>query len=423
MMVIIQTFALPMSARQVDGLLPDTLKVYFKTCQYDLDLGYKDNSLAVDRFVSQLCRFADAPVGNLRLIIYSGASPEGSPEFNRRLCEKRGAALRRLLASRLDDAGLPELVGRMSEVNVGARWDEVRRLVAVDNGSWRDEILAVLDRPVGDIGIWSVDPRETVLRRLHGGKVWGVIRDRYLPPLRNVCTVVVASDSLKSSSTIAPPQVPADSVVVTASLAHADTVDAVVCPVAEDTGTGQPYSPRVINFSTNLLYDLLLLPSVGVEIPLSDRWSVAANGTFNWLSNKSKHRYWRIGTIDVEGRYWLGKSGSNSLLRGHHVGAYVAVYRYDIEFGAKGQMADFNYGAGLSYGYAVPIGRSWSLDFSLGVGYIGGKYKEYEPSDDEYEHYVWQSDKDRTWVGPTKAEVKLVWHINLHRKGKGGAAR
>ena len=67
-----------------------------------------------------------------------------------------------------------------------------------------------------------------------------------------------------------------------------------------------------------------------------------------------------------------------------------------------------NYAIGVEYGYSLPISRRLNLDFTLGVGYWGGEYHEYIPSDG---HYVWQSTKQRHWFGPTKAEVSLIWLI------------
>ena len=169
---------------------------------------------------------------------------------------------------------------------------------------------------------------------------------------------------------------------------------------------------------TNLLYDAVLLPSVGVEFAVGSRWTMAVNGTFNWLGDDDRHRYWRMASGDVELRRWLGSRLDALRLKGHHLGIYAAAYRYDIEFGGKGQMGDFNYGGGISYGYSAPIGRKWSLDFTVGVGYIGGKYKEYEPSRDTWNHYVVLEEKNRQWVGPTKAEVTLVWHLGSGRRQK-----
>lgn len=76
-----------------------------------------------------------------------------------------------------------------------------------------------------------------------------------------------------------------------------------------------------------------------------------------------------------------------------------------------------HFGAGIEYGYSHPIARRLNLDFTIGVGYLGGKCYEYLPIDN---HYVWQTTKQRRWFGPTKAEVALVWLIgrgNTNRKG------
>ena len=77
-------------------------------------------------------------------------------------------------------------------------------------------------------------------------------------------------------------------------------------------------------------------------------------------------------------------------------------------------MAEFNYSAGVSYGYSTPIGRKLSLDMGLSVGYIGGEYTKY---DNEDGCYVWLADMRHNYVGVTRAEVSLVWHIELGRKG------
>ena len=78
-----------------------------------------------------------------------------------------------------------------------------------------------------------------------------------------------------------------------------------------------------------------------------------------------------------------------------------------------------NINAGIEYGYSLPIGRRLNLDFTIGIGYIGGKYYEYVPRDG---HYVWQSTHRLNWVGPTKAEVSLVWLIGCdnYNRRKGG---
>lgn len=172
--------------------------------------------------------------------------------------------------------------------------------------------------------------------------------------------------------------------------------------------------PEVIGLRTNLVYDALLLPNLGIEYGFGDRWSVLGSLTADWIEHDRSHYYWRMLCGEVEGRMWLDGDYRAYRMQGQHVGAYAALYRYDIEFGHKGNQSDLSYGLGLSYGYSLCLWRSLSLDFTAAVGYIGGKYREYEPQDGEYH---WLADKWRHYVGPTRVEAALVWHIDLPKKG------
>ena len=154
-----------------------------------------------------------------------------------------------------------------------------------------------------------------------------------------------------------------------------------------DGSTNAPARQSMVwALKTNLLTDLAVMPSVGLEVNLS----------------------LRLATADMELRYWFGSNGS-ALLKGFHAGIYGAVYRYEFLFGGKGHQAKINWGTGISGGYTVPLGNCLSIDFGLSVGYIGGKYKKYEVSDDEYHHHVWTEEKSGHYFGPTKAEISLIW--------------
>ena len=177
---------------------------------------------------------------------------------------------------------------------------------------------------------------------------------------------------------------------------------------------------------TNLLYDAALVPNVGVEIPFGKQWSIGADWFYTWFSSDTHHRYWQSygGYITLR-RYFTPHTSCPSPLNaqysplapltGHHLGIYILGLTYDVEWGHRGyQAARFGFGGGIEYGYSTRIGRRLNLDFSLGVGFQDGEYKEYDPMDD---HYVWQSTHKRHWWGPTKAEVALVWLIGMSQKG------
>ena len=160
---------------------------------------------------------------------------------------------------------------------------------------------------------------------------------------------------------------------------------------------------------TNMLYDAALIPNIGADICLGKRWSIAGNWMYAWWKNDRKHNYWRTYGGDIEVRYWFGSKNRREQLAGHHIGLYGQMITYDFELGGRGYLGEkWSYAGGISYGYSLPVGRRFNIDFTVGVGYLAGEYMEYDPIDG---HYVWKSTKNRRWYGPTKAEISLVWLI------------
>lgn len=198
---------------------------------------------------------------------------------------------------------------------------------------------------------------------------------------------------------------------------------------SSDTGSVAGHRPWYLGVSSNLLFDAALVPNLGAEIYLGKGISLKGDYSWGWWSKDSAHRYWRVegGSLEVKG--WLSEWGignghiasGESPMRGHHVGIYGGTLTYDFEFGGKGWLAPrWSWYTGVSYGYSAPIAERLSLDFNIGLGYHQGKYYEYRPGDGLY---WWTATKRRRWIGPTRAEVSLVWLIgpgNVHRR-KGGA--
>ena len=197
----------------------------------------------------------------------------------------------------------------------------------------------------------------------------------------------------------------------------------------DSTTTVAGHRPLYMALKTNLLYDALAVPNIGFELYLGRGWSDAADWMYGWWDKDSSHRYWRIygGSVDV--RKWIGRQAAQKPLTGHHIGVYAQMFTYDFETGGKGYMGGkpggtlwqrMNYAAGAEYGYSMPVARRINIDFGIGVGYWGGTCYEYTPLDG---HYVWTATRKRHWLGPTKAEITLVWLLgrgNCNNKTKGG---
>ena len=74
---------------------------------------------------------------------------------------------------------------------------------------------------------------------------------------------------------------------------------------------------------------------------------------------------------------------------------------------------------GVEYGYSLPISSRFNIDFTVGVGYFGGIVEKFCPVDD---YYLWHSTVRKNWIGPTKAEVTLVFLLGHGNRNpvKGG---
>lgn len=148
---------------------------------------------------------------------------------------------------------------------------------------------------------------------------------------------------------------------------------------------------------------------------------------YGWWSRNVSHFYWRAYGGELFARWWFGKLAHRKPLTGFHAGIYAQYYMYDFELGGKGEMAGkpednlWNqgmYGGSVEFGFSFPIKKRLNIDLTLGIGYSGGEYHKYIPIDT---HYVWQGTYRRNYVGPTKAEVALVWLIgpgNTNEKPK-----
>lgn len=179
-------------------------------------------------------------------------------------------------------------------------------------------------------------------------------------------------------------------------------------------------SPLCLGLRTNMLSDALGVPDIGAECYVGSNVSVTGHWMYAWWGAPRHHHLWRIYGGDLGARYWL----SDRPLTGHHVGAYVGILTFDFQFGGKGYMAGRPGGsiwnrlwlnAGVEYGYSLPIARSLNIDFTLGLGYMGGTMEKYVVKDGVN---TWDSTVKKTWIGPTKAEVTLVWFIGPQKGGR-----
>lgn len=315
-------------------------------------------------------------------------SPEGKYAFNINLAKARARALGSLVRE-IDRAVNPEL---SISHPVAGQTDDYRSL--------RNAELQIFYRNIVSAG--NMIPLDTVHRQ--GGADATEVCD-------DVMEETCGSDTMSSPS---PP--------INLNSCKSSDSTFVNCQSSLSSERDRRSFGSRLFVSTNMLYDVAMTPNIGVGISVSDRVTLQADWMYARWSNHDKRRYWRIYGGDIEVRYRIGAHREGSPLGGHYVGAYGSIVCYDFQAGRShtGVLSDtYNYAAGVSYTYALPVSTHFNIDFSLGIGYLWGRYKKHTPIDD---CDVWLSTHKMGWFGPTRAGVTLVWLIGNRVKNsrKGG---
>lgn len=405
--------------------LSDTLFIYFKVGKSNIDTSFRNNGATLKTFNHFLTEYTN-PRFNFILngiTLQGSTSPEGKQHWNRILANRRADATAKYLKN--EYSVNQQLVQKDNvTINTGAHhsaWPELRstRVIVDYSRVSKEKPLPQVEQPE------PVKVESTVASR---HKIAGTA----IPA--TATTTAAATTTASASAT-------------TTATATATATPTTEIPAATDL-PDTPEQQEKFRFAvkTNALYDILLTPNIGVEIPVTGNWTVAANWMYAWWKADPSSWYHRVYGGDIEIRRYIkqwpwkasrtlnssraaakskastgkaasgkatsGKSASGTTnsatpLTGWHIGAYAQMLTYDFEWGGTGYLGEkWSYAAGIAVGYSKNIAKNLNLDFTLGVGYLTGEYKEYEPIDN---CYVWQATKNRHWVGPTKAEVSLVW--------------
>ena len=409
--------------------IQDSLRttIYFRPGYSLLELSYRDNAANMKALTQGIQTIKGNPCVQLQHIrILSAASPEGNSALNKRVAKRRGERLRDYLKETLV---LPDSIFTVS--SAGEDWQGLAALIAKEKTPWRNKALQIIRHTPewvtrnGKV----VDGRKRQLQNLDGGKAWKYMLDNHFYTLRTGAVVVCEVKTLAAESTPSAAE---------ARLEQARQEQARPESASQQSASQSPSSPpfpaipsqvhpeqepppvaSYFALKSNLLYDALLIPNLSLEASIGSGWTLGAGGMLAWWSKDAKHRYWRIYGGDLEIRKYFGTLSKSKPLQGHHLGIYGDFLTYDFEFGAKGYQSKATYAAGIKYGYSHPIANRLNLDFALGIGYLHSNYKTYVPRDG---CYVYQETKKRKWLGPTQAEISLVWLLgkgNTNKK-KGG---
>lgn len=135
-----------------------------------------------------------------------------------------------------------------------------------------------------------------------------------------------------------------------------------------------------VSLRTNLAWDAVAEPNVGVEFPISNHWSLGANAGLKawprWLAwdwDLENPTHWRNFAIVPEARYYFNQVYNGLFLVGDVIYTHYNVGNVKFPFGLYPAVRDYRlqgdfYGGGVSVGYSWWIGPHWRIEAEAGVG-------------------------------------------------------
>lgn len=437
MKIILASMLTVLIAIQAFGDTPsDSVKVYFHVGQRLFDPELRNNSGVMESFVN-IVRKANEEDNIKHLSVSGYASPDGTSNANERLSALRCEAIANYMA---EHTGVNRAL--IQTIPGGVAWEELRRMVAENpNVPSREKVLDILD----NTPIWIfnsegkiIDGRKAKLMSLDRGETYRWLLNNIFPDLRNAVAVTIfyktevqeedalttnlaeISELTEQSETLELSEKSETSELSELSELSERSELPELSELSDMSGSQKLHAgpkPFYMAVKTNMLYDATLVPNIAAEFYLGKKISLYGEWMYAWWDNDDLHRYWRVYGGDIGMRWWFGKKAHAKPLTGHHIGIYGGILTFDFENGDTGYLGGKPGGTlwdrwllntGFEYGYSLPVAKRLNIDFSIGLGYLGGNYIKYYPFDNDY---YFDKEYRMRYFGPTKVEVSLVWLI------------
>ena len=368
------------------------------------------------------------------VILRGAASPEGPWRVNQRLGRARTKSLVDFLKNQ---SAFPISDSLMSAKAEAEDYRLLCRQMMLKGDPDYSLVAILCDKY---LGIGRQDILKRKLMQIRGGRLWRRLLREYFPGLR-AARVMLTVKKYEPAPVVQP-------VVIAPPVETKAVLKAVEDTVYEDYRI-----PRreFLSVKTNLLFygayvpfgynRYCPIPNVAIEYyPMHGHFTLGASLDFPWWVDYSKHKFFEVRNLQVEGRYYFRSGdisknppGKGAAFKGFYVQAYGHVGVFEIglhvDRGYKGE----GFGGGLGAGYVMPISKKghWRLEFAAQFGYL---YVKHDPFQYEYRgielhdnlyYYDWvrpaSEFKKRqyryTYFGPTRVGVTLTYDL-LYRTNK-----
>ena len=145
---------------------------------------------------------------------------------------------------------------------------------------------------------------------LQYGRTWHFLKEHYFRQMRNACAIFLTVRNKPLLPVVEEAEKEED-------LPVTGPVDsAIVLQTPDSFSVAVRNSSFCMSLKTNMLYDLLAVPNIGIEFYLGKNWSIAANWMYAWWKTDKHHRYWRTYGGDIAVRKWFGRRPVKKRFRG-----------------------------------------------------------------------------------------------------------
>lgn len=425
---------LPLSAFADGKDRTPVARVFFQTGKAALDTAFRENGATLQSFCDEVnALLADQGTILEAVLVETGASPEGGAQLNDRLSMERARSVRTWLL-----ANLPLNASQVKAYSVGADWEGLWHAVWNSSSDYRQKILNAITAS----GVREDHTPEAQakcirdLKEIEGGRAWRWLSEKVFPDLRAGagtirCVITRKGDREKDTLVIQHYYQGPDAewYLDEASRMAAVAATTRVLDMTEKKPKGfrsdSLWRTPAVAFRTNLLLPLM---NVGIEVPLGNRWSIAADLSAPWAwrqwTNKiftPQMECYQAMSFSLEGRFWFGVSHSRKKsygkyrLLGHSLALIAQGGYYDIEHNGLGRQGEFG-AIGIDYMFAVPLGKKASthMEFDIAVGYMSTAWRGYlVPENDT--RLIGNYD-DKGWHGPVPMRLGVRLVVPIFKK-------
>ena len=400
--------------------------IHFRVNETVIDRSYMDNAKNLELIKRLVTIDTNSKV--ISVEVTGTTSPEGPLSWNQILVARRVAAIETLFRQSYPEFDATTI--RKIAINNG--WAAMRNMLENDNNvPNKEQLLAIIDNQS-----MSDATKEQRVRALGNGAAWEYLKQNTLIYYRTgIVNITIRYATPVAETAPAPTPTPAPAPATTPEQAVVTEPQKEIEPEVEpqkevepeekpeEETPAEPFTaqeltedaetPYIFAIRTNLLFDLVGAPNLGVEIPVGERFSIAADAAY---------AYWRINNLyalqtlqaGIEAKYWFNQSRA---LTGWNAGIYgMYSKRYDVQW-KNGYQGDGFWSAGIGAGYAIPISKRLNMEFGLAAGYF------YTP---EVRHYtkpengrlIWEETRYNVGrISLTKIKANLTWLIGNKNLG------